>query len=144
MRDGFTLPEMVVTLVLVAILTGITAPSLVGAADRGAVRMGLAQLNGAHQDARLTALRYGNTAVLTVTADSLTLRVITGSDTAIAWQRPGPTAWGVALEGGGRSFRFSPIGYSIGVSNATLRLTRGHAGGSLIISRLGRVRMEME
>ncbi|MGH7591745.1 MAG: pilus assembly FimT family protein, partial [Gemmatimonadales bacterium] len=59
MRDGFTLTEVTVTLVLVAILTGLTAPSLIAATDRSAIRMGLAQLRGAHQEARLAAVLYG-------------------------------------------------------------------------------------
>ncbi|MGH7531857.1 MAG: pilus assembly FimT family protein [Gemmatimonadales bacterium] len=143
MRDGVTLPEMVVTLVLVAILSGITVPSLVAATDRSAIRMGLAQLKGAHQEARLAAVLADRTAVLTVSADSLTLRTILGADTTVTWRRAGPTTWGVKLEGGERSFRFSPAGYSFGASNATLRLTKGSASGSLIISRLGRVRMAM-
>mgnify|MGYP001546064634 CR=1 len=142
MRNGFTLPEMAVTLVLVAILTGITAPTLVAAADRGAVRMGLAQLKGAHQEARLAAVLEDRLAVLTVDSDALTLRMISGTDTVVRWRRIGPTGWGVTLVGGERSFRFSPLGYSTGASNATLRLEKGNAGGSLIISRLGRVREE--
>ncbi|MGH7591118.1 MAG: hypothetical protein ACREL2_06730, partial [Gemmatimonadales bacterium] len=91
--------------------------------------------------ARLAAVLYGRTAVLTVSPDSLTLKTILGADTVVKWQRVGPTGWGVELIGGERSFRFSPIGYSFGASNATLRLKKGTATGSLIISRLGRVRM---
>ncbi|MGB7211937.1 MAG: prepilin-type N-terminal cleavage/methylation domain-containing protein [Gemmatimonadales bacterium] len=144
MRDGFTLPELVVAIALVAILTGITVPALVTATDRSAIRMGLAQLRGAHEEARLAAVLADRTAVLTVTRDSLTLRTILGADTVVNWKRVGPAGWGVELIGAGRSFRFSPLGYSIGVSNATLRLKKGSASGSLTISRLGRVRVAMQ
>lgn len=143
MQRGFTLPEVAVTLTLVAILTGIITPTLVAAADRGAIRLGLAQLKGAHQEARFAAVLDDTPTVLTVEADALTLRAIRGADTVVKWRRAGPTAWGVTLVGGARSFRFSPVGYSIGASNATLRIEKGSASGSVIISRLGRVRIEM-
>ncbi|HET7023682.1 MAG TPA: prepilin-type N-terminal cleavage/methylation domain-containing protein [Gemmatimonadales bacterium] len=144
MRDGFTLLEIVVTIVLVTILTGLTAPALVAATDRGAIRMGLAQLRGAHEEARLAAVLDDRRSVLTVDSMALTLWTMRGPDTVLKWRRSGPAAWGVHLVGGRKSFVFSPVGYSIGVSNATLRIERGSASGRLIISRLGRVRVEMQ
>lgn len=143
MRPGFALIEVVIALALVAILTSLVAPSLTAAADRGAIRMGLAQLSGAHREARLAAMLENRVALLSIDSTSITLRTVAGIDTALRWRRNGPTAWGVHLIGPRRSFTFAPSGYSIGVSNGTLRIERGSAGGALIISRLGRVRVDM-
>ena len=53
------------------------------------------------------------------------------------WSEAGPAAHRVSLAGPGRQFTFSPEGFSLGLSNATLRLTRGNATRTLIVSRLG-------
>lgn len=143
MRQGFTLPEVAITVALIGILTGFAAPALMAAADRGAVRMGLAQLRGAHEEARLAAVLDDRVSVLTVDSLAITLRTVLGADTVLKWRRNGPVSWGVHYLGGRKSFVFAPVGHSIGVSNATLRIEKGNASGSLIISRLGRVRVEM-
>lgn len=143
MRRGTTLLELVVVLALVAILTSIAAPALMAASDRGAVRMGLAQLSGAHNEARLAAVSADGVALLTVEADALTLRVIQNGDTALRWRRAGPAALGLTYAGPRRTFVFAPTGYSIGTSNATLTVERNGVVGRLVISRLGRLRVEM-
>ena len=141
MRHGYTLLEMVVTLTLIALLTAVAAPALVAAADQSAVRFALEQLRALHGEARLAAYVEDQVALLTVTSDSITLRVIESGDTTLRWTRAGPSSWGVTYAGPSRKFSFVPAGYSSGLSNTTITLTRGSASGSLVISKFGRVRM---
>lgn len=144
MRSGHTLIEMAVTLLLVAILASLVAPSLISATDRAALRFGLAQLRAAHDEARLAAVLEGRIALLSVDSNEMTLRTVSGSDTTLRWARGGPASWNLRYLGPRRTFTFVPNGHSIGASNATLRLEKGNARGSLIISRLGRLRVQMD
>ena len=57
------------------------------------------------------------------------------------WQGPGPAADGVMLAGPPRTLTFSPVGITTGLSNASFRLTRGAAERTVVVSRLGRVRI---
>lgn len=143
MRHGVTLLELLVVLSLAGLLTALAAPSLIAAADRGAVRMGLAQLRGAHDEARMAAVTGDGIAILTVASDSVALRIVQHGDTLLRWQRVGPRSLGVTLAGPARTFRFAPSGLPIGAANATLTLTRNGVTGRLVVSRLGRMRTEM-
>ena len=63
-----------------------------------------------------------------------------GSSTPL-WTEPGPAASGVSLPGPTRHFTFAPEGFTLGLSNASLRLARGSATRTVVFSRLGRVRL---
>jgi hypothetical protein len=76
--------------------------------------------------------------VLTVAADS----IVVEGDSVDRWSGPGPAAAGVALAGGTRRFTFAPTGITTGLSNATLRLSRGTATRTVVVSRLGRLRVQ--
>lgn len=77
--------------------------------------------------------------VLSVDASALTIRR-RGMNPPL-WSEAGPAAHRVALAGPARQFTFSPEGFSLGLSNATIRLSRGRATRTVIISRLGRTRV---
>jgi prepilin-type N-terminal cleavage/methylation domain-containing protein len=139
MRYAFTLPELLLVLALGSILLGIGLPRLSAALDRIEVAAAATHIAAAHQRARLTAVTRSVVAVLSV--DSLALTIRQRGLMAPLWSEPGPTAHRVALAGPSRQFTFSPEGFSMGLSNATLRLSRGNATRTVIISRLGRVRI---
>ena len=139
MRQAFTLPELLLVLALGGILLGIGVPRLSAALDRIEVAAAASHIVAAHQRARLTAVTQSVVAVLSVDSLALTIRQ-RGLMTPL-WSEAGPTAHRVSLAGPGRQFTFSPEGFSMGLSNATLRLTRGNATRTVIISRLGRVRV---
>jgi prepilin-type N-terminal cleavage/methylation domain-containing protein len=144
MRRGVTLIELLVVLTLVGILASLAAPALTAASDRGAVRMALAQLSGAHNEARLAAVSGDGVAILSVDAASLSLRVVQHGDTSLRWRRAGPAALGLTFDGPGRTFTFAPSGLPLGASNATLTVIRNGVTGRLVVSRLGRLRVEMD
>lgn len=140
---GFSLPELTVVVVLTAIVVAIGVPSLQHALDRRLVESAAQQLITAHREARLMAATTRRVALLRLAADSLELRLTDrGKDTTLAWQRPGPAFFGVSVSGSARTVRFIPSGYSIGGSNTSYTITRGAAKRKVIISRLGRIRVE--
>lgn len=139
MRRGFTLPELMLILALVAILLGIALPSLSRAMDQIMVEAATSHLVAAHQRARLMALARGQ--VLTLSIDSATVSILPRSGAAPLWQAAGPAAAGVHLDGTIQQFTFSPEGYTLGLSNASLVLRRGSSARTIVISRLGRIRV---
>jgi Tfp pilus assembly protein FimT len=126
-------------LAVIGLLFGIALPSLSGALDRIEVWSAANHLVAAHHRARIMAVTRGQVLVLTIDAGSLSIRP--RGHTVPLWTEAGPAGERVALEGPARQFTFSPEGLSLGLSNATLRLTRGAASRTIVISRLGRVRI---
>jgi prepilin-type N-terminal cleavage/methylation domain-containing protein len=138
MRRGFSLPELMLAVAVAGLLFGIAVPSLSGALDRIEVWSAANQLIAAHRRARIMAITRGQVLVLTVNTDLLTIRP--RGQTSPLWTAAGPASARVALEGRAHHFTFSPEGLTLGLSNATLRLTRGAASRTIVISRLGRIR----
>jgi len=138
MRRAFTLPEMMLVLAVAAILLGIAIPPLSRTLDRIQVESATQHLVSAHQRARIMAIVRSQVMVLSIDSTKLTIYTRSGSP---VWSESGPAASGVALSGPPRQFTFSPGGVTLGFSNATLRLARGAASRTVVISRLGRVRV---
>ena len=139
MRQGFSLVELMLVLAVTSLLFGIALPRLSGALDRIGVESQANHLVAAHRRARMMAITRGQVLVLTI--DSANLVIRPRGQTSPLWAEGGPAAARVALEGPARQFTFSPIGLTLGFSNATLRLSRGTASRTIVISRLGRVRI---
>ena len=139
MRNAFTLPELVLVLALIGILTGLTLPHLSEAMDRIEVDGAVHRLIAAHQRARIMAITRGQVLSLSVDPTQLTISNQEGTDSL--WSDTGPASTGVEIVGPARQFTFSPQGFTLGLSNATLQLRRGTTSRTLVISRLGRIRM---
>ncbi len=142
MTRGMTLPEIVVTLAIVGLTLSIAAPQLSAPLDAVAVEQAAGEIAAAHARARITAVVESRVTQLRVNADSLTLEVLTPEGPERRWARPGPGALLVAMAGAARTLTFSPTGISMGLSNASWTLTKGSASRRVVISRLGRVRIE--
>ena len=139
MRQAFTLPELLLVVALASVLLGVAIPRLSATLDQIEVSAAASHIATAHQRARLMAVTQGLVTVLSVDALSLTIR--RRDLTPPLWSEAGPAAHRVALAGPARQFTFSPEGFSLGLSNATIRLIRGSATRTVIISRLGRIRV---
>ncbi|HXI20380.1 MAG TPA: GspH/FimT family pseudopilin, partial [Gemmatimonadales bacterium] len=80
--------------------------------------------------------------LLALTADSLRIRAVeTPADTVIRWHSGGPASLGVTVTGLPHTLTFTPAGVTLGLANATYRLSRGAAGRQVVVSRYGRVRI---
>jgi prepilin-type N-terminal cleavage/methylation domain-containing protein len=139
MRRAFTLPELMLSLAVASILMGIALPRLARAVDRLAVQSATAQVLAAHQRARVLAISRSQ--VLTLSVDSDLFSISPRGGGALLWSELGPAAKGVALDGPTRRFTFAPEGITLGLSNASLRLSRGSISRTLVVSRLGRIRV---
>ena len=137
MQRGASLLELLLVLALASALTAMAIPHGVGALDGVLARQAADRLALAHGRARQLALALQQVARLTITADSLTVSV---GDT-IRWSLPGPASGGVALAGGDAFTEYAPNGLAMGAANTGYSLSRGRARLSVMISRLGRVRI---
>lgn len=136
MRPGTTLPELLVTLVLLSALGTLAVPALAQLRDRVSVRLATADAQRALADARAAALTAARRTAVRVDAPHATLVVHAGADTL----RVVPLApYGVTLSATRDSIAFGPHGLGWGAATTTLTLRRGTAQASLAVSRLGRV-----
>lgn len=142
MNRGVTLPELLITISIVALVLGIAAPRMSGPLDLLAVEHAAGEIIGAHARARVAAVVESRIALLHVGPDSLTLDIMNPSGPERRWAMPGPLGFDVAMTGGARTLTFSPTGITMGFSNASWTLTKGSATRRVVISRLGRVRIE--
>ena len=137
-RRGFTLPELLLVVVLLGILAATGVPHLVSAADRAALRVGRGDLLRALDAARGAAIRLGQPVELLSANGALLVDPV--GDTPPAWRIAAPEASGVSLTGLATPIRFAPSGIATGVANRTLRLRKGTDTMEVVVSRLGRVR----
>ncbi|HEX5004185.1 MAG TPA: GspH/FimT family pseudopilin [Gemmatimonadales bacterium] len=142
MSRGVTLPELLVTVSIVSLVVGIAAPGLTGPLDTLAVEHAAGEIAGAHARARVAAVVESRVALLEVGPDSLTLTIMEPGGPVRRWALPGPARYDVAMAGGSRTLTFSPSGVGMGLSNASWTLTKGRATRRVVISRLGRLRIE--
>jgi Tfp pilus assembly protein FimT len=139
MRRGVTLVQLFVLPAAARILFEVAATVLSLLLDSLAVHAAISHIEAAHARARLLAITRGK--VITLAIDSARIAISPRNDTLALWSEEGPSAQGVHLEGAQRQFTFSPEGFTLGVSNASLQLSRGATRQTLVISRLGRVRV---
>lgn len=138
MRRAHTLPELALTLALIALLTTMAVPSAVAAAHRWAMRAAVAEVVDALVYAREAALTRGATATFTVNGARGEVTVTCAGDTIL--RRAVAALHGVRLAASGDSVRYAPDGLATGVSNTTVLVTRSGRVDSVVVSRVGRVR----
>ena len=139
MRRGFSLFELLLVIAIAGILFGVALPRFGLYRDQLAVEEEAGKIAAAHRRARISAILYSCPVVLTISPDSLIISI--EADSGTTWSQPGPSAHGVTLAGGVRQLTFSPVGITTGVSNASFPLTRGAASRTVVVSRLGRLRI---
>jgi prepilin-type N-terminal cleavage/methylation domain-containing protein len=137
-RWGFTLPELVIVLAIMGLVTLGGIRGLGRHLDRLAVRSATAEAAGALARARDEALARHTV---------VNVRVDTGQATVILRIRGERVAryalghaHGVSLSTTRDSIAFDARGLGYGAANLTLVARRGGAADTLVVSRLGRVR----
>ena len=145
MRRGVTLIELLVVLTIVGLLAGTALPNAAALADRLMVEHEAARVLVAYRSAWLTARVQHRLALLRVSGDSLAIRTVPSAgspDTTLSWLAPGPSVAGVRLLSPAHTTVFGPDGMAMGFANTTLVLERGRAVRRVVVSRLGRVRIQ--
>ena len=141
MRRGYSLPELMMVVAIVGLLTALALPPSRRLLDGLAVENGARQIRAAHFRARMHAIAFGRTTLLDLGADTIRIRSISGPDTTVIWQSAGPAADGLTLTGPAHALTYSPLGVTMGLSNGTWHLSYGTASRDVIVSRLGRLRI---
>jgi prepilin-type N-terminal cleavage/methylation domain-containing protein len=139
MKYGFTLVETALALAVAGLLLGIALPRF-GALKQGvAVERAAQNIAAAHRRARTTAIVHGQPVILSVAARTLRITFVGAGQPH--WASPGPQEDGVTLADPPRDLTFSPLGITTGLSNASFHLSLGSASRTVVVSRLGRVRI---
>lgn len=139
MRSGFTLVETALALTVAGLLLGIALPRFTVLKHGVLVESEAQTIAAAHRRARTLAIVHGRPAVLSIAAESLRITFV-GADQP-QWSSPGPSQAGVTLAGPARELTFSPLGITTGLSNASFHVSLGSARRTVVVSRLGRVRI---
>lgn len=137
-RQGFTLVETVVVLVVSGALLSIAVPRLSGLRDASAVRGAMTDLGSAFALARQTAVtrRIPVAVVFDTAAGDVLLR----SQGRTLLRHGLRTAYGVRVGSDRDSAVYDPRGLAYGLSNLSITIQRGNFSDTLTMSRLGRVR----
>lgn len=139
MKSGFTLVETALTLAVATLLLAIALPRFTALKQGVSVERAAQSIAAAHRRARAVAILHGRPAVLSVAAQ--TLRITLAGAGQPHWSHPGPAQDGVTLAEPSRDLTFSPLGITTGLSNASFHLSLGSASRTVVVSRLGRVRI---
>jgi len=138
MRSAHTLPELTLTVALLALVAAIAVPSIGAATARWRLRAASADIVNALVLARDVALARGTSAAFVVDALRGEVHVSCGGDTVV--RRAVGATHGVTLAASGDTVRDAPDGLATGVSNTTVLVVLGTRVDSIVVSRLGRVR----
>lgn len=137
-RRGTTLIEVGLVLALVAIVALIALPQVGRIRDRAFVRSATTDLLAALTLARHSAIMRGQT--IAVHFDTSAGRIVVAADTQVISVHPMRRIYGVSMWTNRDSIAYNALGLGYGAANFSIKLTRGLAQDTVILSRLGRAR----
>lgn len=135
---GYTLPEVIIVLLIAAILLGLAAMRLTDAADSSAVHAAADEIAAVMTTARSLAIY--RRAPVAVAIDTLSGALLVRDDTSLLFRRDLRSSYGVGLAASRESTKFDARGLGVGAANLSLVVRRRSAVDTVFLSRLGRVR----
>ncbi|MFN8582318.1 MAG: hypothetical protein U0163_15260 [Gemmatimonadaceae bacterium] len=135
---GFTLVQLLVALVVLALLTAVATPRFLAYQDASQVRAASADVAAALAHARQVAFERATHAAARFDTASASLAVVSYGDTIE--QRPLGALYGVSLAVTRDSITYAANAMGFGAANTRIIVARGRAADTLTVSRLGRVR----
>lgn len=137
-RGGYTLVEVLIALVMIAIVLGVAFPAMKRGFDRIATRGAASDAVAAFSLARASAVAAARqTTVRIDTAGRISVLTSRG-DTLMT--RHLARLHRVAVAATRREMTYSPVGLGYAGANLRLVFTRGRAADTIFVSREGRVR----
>ncbi|MHB1328125.1 MAG: GspH/FimT family pseudopilin [Gemmatimonadales bacterium] len=137
-----TLLETFAVVTTAAILTAIVVSGAARQADRAQVTLAQAAIVDAHRIGRSAAQALNRPVEVVVTADSIVVRDPADPDQAPMRRRAGPGRMSVTVSPASHTATYSANGLATGIANVTHRLQRGAVQRTVVVSRLGRLRVE--
>lgn len=138
-RRGTTIIELVLSLSILSILAAIAFPRIARLLDGIHVRGAATEIHSLFTAGRHHAISRSERVTLQIDTARATITLTVGYDTIRA--RELGSAHGIRLSANRASFTYSPIGIGYGGGNMTLVIRRNARADSVIVSRLGRVRL---
>ena len=142
-RDaGFSMIELLTSLVLVAVIVSVVAPSMDGYVDRMRTRRALDRLVSDVAFARVTAIQQGRrTAIRFLGEGQYTIDTLStsGSWGALRTVSLRDDFRGVSISSGATSLEFSSRGLIQNVSDGIIRMERGTVRDSVFVAPTGRI-----
>ena len=137
-RWGYTLPELVLVVTIVGLVTVSGIRSLAHHLDRLAVRAAVAEAASVVARARDDAIARHEIVSLRIDTAHATLVLRAGNERLARYALG--SAYAVSLSTTRDSITFDARGLGYGAANLTLVARRGTAADTLVVSRLGRTR----
>ena len=138
MRRGATLPEIIIALCMLGIVTAVAGLRVADFRDRSSVRRAAGETVATFAAARRWSLSRSVRTAVSIDTAAATLLVRSYGDTILL--RRLRASHGVGLSTSRDSMAYAPNGLGYGASNLTVVLRRGAAAETVVVSRLGRVR----
>lgn len=138
-RRGWTLPELVVVVALIALVCGFVLPPLKRGFDRIATRAAAREVMMAFFVARADAVSIGARIAVKLDAARGRVLVISAADTLMS--RDVGATHGVRMLATRDSMTYFPDGLGLGGANLSVILSRGSAVDTVLVSREGRVKL---
>jgi Tfp pilus assembly protein FimT len=139
MRRGLTLAELIVVCTFTALVAAIGIPRTRYILDGLRLRQATHEVAGALTLARAAAIRRGDFTRVIVDEGRGTVFVAGSHDTLLT--RELGRVHGIALRASRDTITFAPSGMGYGISNSTIVLTIGERADTVVVSRLGRMRL---
>lgn len=140
MSKGFTLLELMVVLLIIAVLLGFWLPRAARLMDWLETERAVRDVTTALAVGRNGAVMQSTRARVLIAADTLRIDRLEANGWRPWWRVPGPSSHGVTLEVSNPIVTFGPTGMGWGASNTKIVLRRGSQAETITTSRVGRVK----
>jgi prepilin-type N-terminal cleavage/methylation domain-containing protein len=137
-RRAFTVVELTIGMVVLAILSAITVPAVAALLDRIRVRSAVTEIESLFSAARHIAIARSAQASVEIDTAARVVSVTVAGETLR--RSAAGLEHGVALAANRASMSYAPTGVGYGAANLSLVVRRGSAIDTIVVSRLGRVR----
>ena len=138
-RRGTTLPELLVVLLIVALMTSFVLPSLKRGFDRIEVRGAGRELLMLFFSTRAAAITSGRRTAVAIDGARGRASMISYGETLLV--RPVGALHGVRLAATRDSMTYYPNGLALGGANLSIVVSRGSVAETVLVSREGRVKL---
>lgn len=140
MERGYSLPELIIVILVTGILCAIALPRLGTWLDRIAVEQASHEVVLILDVARNRATSLGAKSRVALSADTIVVDTLGPGGWGRWSTHLGPAQHGVSLAASNTRIVFGGNGIAVGLSNSRIVLTRGFHSETTTISRLGRVK----